>query len=89
MSNKETYYELINLIYSKGNRRDKRHGEYIRVPVYDDYTLELDTWNKSISVYKDNKAIDYLGIDWGGFKCNITMTKFWLAHLRLCSPKTI
>jgi hypothetical protein len=89
MSHKETYYELINLIRSKGTKSPKKHGEYIRVPVYDNYSLQLDTWNNSIYVIENNKLIDNLGIDFGGFKCNLTMTKFWLAHLRLCSPKTI
>lgn len=79
---KETYYNLVNIIKSQGEPRPKRHGEYVKLHIFDDYFLDLDTWNKSISVYRGDNRIDNLGIDFGGFRANITMTKFWLAHLK-------
>lgn len=77
----ETYYLLVNKIKQLGERRPKRHGEYIRVSLFDGYALELDTWNNSIYVYIEDRFIESLGIDFGGFKCNLTMVKFWYAHL--------
>lgn len=81
--NKELYYSLVHEIKQRGIKRDKRHGNYIKVNVYDDYYLDLDTWSKAIVVYQNDKEIDYLGIDFGGFKCNVGMVRFWLAHLIL------
>lgn len=78
---KELYYTLVNKIEKKGEYRSKRHGYYVKINVYDDYYLELDTWNKSIFVFKNNNFKYSLGIDFGCFYCNIIMVKFWLAHL--------
>ena len=80
---KKQYYSLIQLIKAKGKARPKRHGEYVSISVYDDYVLELDTWNKSIYVYKSGKLIDSLGIDFGGFRCDVGMVGFWFAHIRM------
>ena len=81
MDNKETYYELVRRIKQQGQARPKRHGQYIKLPIYDNYYLELDTWNSSVYVYDGEKYKGSLGIDFGGFQCDITMTKFWLAHI--------
>jgi len=78
---KEAYYALVNKIERLGTRRRKRHGEYVRLNVYDDYCIELDTWSKAVDVYKGDLHHDHLGIDFGGFKCNIVMVKFWSAHI--------
>lgn len=85
MNNKERYYHLIHLIKQLGVRRDKRHGEYIKAHVYDNYFLELDTWNSGILVYNGENIEDNLGLDFGGFYCKDTMVEFWIAHLRLCN----
>jgi len=78
---KEIYYELVRRIKEQGQSTPKRHGEYVSLHVFDNYSLQLDTWSKSICVYESGKHKDSLGIDFGGFSCNITMVKFWLAHI--------
>lgn len=81
VDDKKTYYELVSLIKKQGQSRSKRHGEYIKLSIYDKYYLELDTWNNSIGVYDGEIFKGSLGIDFGGFNCNIVMTRFWLAHV--------
>ena len=81
MKERDFYYRLVNQVEQNGVARPKRHGQYISIEMFDGYKLELDTWNKSVYVYKNNKYIDSLGIDFGGFNCNLPMVKFWSAHL--------
>lgn len=77
---KKLYHSLCHKIIETGSKEPKRHGDYYTVSVFDDYTLQIDSWNKSIEVRKGNKRVDNIGIDFGGFRCNETMTKFWLGH---------
>ena len=79
---KELYYSLAAFIASRGISRPKRHGEYIKLHIYDDYYLELDTWSTAIVVLNNDKR-EGLGIDFGGFECNGVMVKFWLAHAKI------
>ena len=78
---KEIYYTLVDRVRKQGESRPKRHGEYIKLSVYDNYYLELDTWNSSIYVYDGESCKGSLGIDFGGFRCDLTRTRFWLGHV--------
>lgn len=79
---KENFYNLVRKIKDNGVSEPKRHGEYVRLKMFDGYLLLLDTWSSAITVFKDDKQFEYLGMDFGGFSCrNITMVKFWAAHI--------
>jgi hypothetical protein len=80
---KEIYQNLVNLIKQKGTYRDKRHGNYVDIVPFEGYRLQLDTWNSSITVYKNGQRQESLGIDFGGFRCHLGMVNFWTAHVRL------
>jgi len=79
---KNTYYHLVKKIKQKGEYRPKRHGEYLILNLFEGYYLELDTWNNGICVYKDGKYKYSLGIDFGGFRCDLRMVNFWLGHIQ-------
>lgn len=81
METESAYYELVNIIKANGIKSPKRHGEYISLNPFDDWTLMLDTWNSAIEVFQGTKRKETLGSAWGGISCNIYMVKFWLAHL--------
>ena len=83
---KETYYLLCDKIIEKGTQIHKRHGYYYHVNVFDGYSLCMDSWNKAIEVRKDNKYLKSIGIDFGGFRCDIVDTRFWLGHACLFTP---
>jgi hypothetical protein len=78
---KETYIDLIHIVRTHGTKIPKRHGEYCKLIVFGEWSLLLDTWNNSLQAYNADKFFGSVGIDWGGFKCNETMTKFWMGHL--------
>lgn len=42
---------LTDLIKKYGERHPKKHGEWYRINVFDDYYLILDTWNGEIYNY--------------------------------------
>ncbi len=81
METKELYYLLVAKLKSKGLRLNKRHGDYYTLPVFGPWYLVLDTWNKSIYVYEAGSYRGSLGIDFGGFNCDLPMVKFWSAMI--------
>lgn len=65
----------------KGESFQKKHGNWMRLNMHDDYWLIMDTWNKAISLvkgqceydnmytgFKDAEKVQTLGIDFGGFR---------------------
>lgn len=83
--NRETergiYYKLVKKINLKGIKELKRHGHYININVFGGYVLRLDTWSNAIVVFNCDKIDRHLGIDFGGFECDIFWTKYWSAHI--------
>jgi len=82
---KDMHYNLVYAIKEHGLKEPKRHGDYFTVNVFDKFQLHLDTWNKAITVLKDGKRYDYLGMDFGGFDSKTDMVKFWFGHKCLFS----
>lgn len=101
MDEKERYYKLVNIIVKFGERKDKKHGNWFKLPLFGDYYFEMDSWNKRIIVnnyqseycywngFTKNKGVFYkiLGIDFGGFECDIFWVNYFLAHLRKYESK--
>ena len=76
------YYKLVNIIKKHGTPRPKRHGEYIKLKMFGEWYLELDTYNNSIYVYNADTYNYSLGSNWGGFSCDIFWVNFWIAHCK-------
>ena len=36
---------LHNYIYKYGEKRDKKHGNWIKLHLFDNWFLQMDTWN--------------------------------------------
>lgn len=95
MTDKEIYSELIDIIINYGEKKDKKHGNWYKLPIFGDYYLEMDSWNKRICVnnyqseycywngFTRNKGTFYkvLGGDWGKFECDRFWVNYFLAHL--------
>ena len=83
MDIQEKYRALINIIYKKGKKFPKKHGNWIKLDLFKDYYLSLDSWNGCILFNKGNAnynewtgfghngedfSISCLGGDFGGFR---------------------
>lgn len=90
---RDAYNRLALLIMNTGEVFQKNHGVWVRLKLYDDLWLMMDTWNKSIKVvkgqcdydnmytgFKDYEKIDYLGIDFGGFECHVDANRLNYYH---------
>lgn len=72
---------IARYIQAKGIKSWKKHGEYRSLEMFDGWELKLDTWNWRIYTLKNGEPRGSLGIDFGGFECDIRMVRFWSAHL--------
>ena len=83
MEHVKNFYRLVHKIKDNVNSKTKpkRHGEYVTLEMFDGFSLLLDTWSSAISVFRNGKKYDYLGMDFGGFKSKDVMVKFWAAHI--------
>jgi len=79
----EIYYKLIHLIRKYGKSSAKKHGEYITFRVFEDYDLVLDTWNNAVVWYDKARNSHSLGIDWGGFNCDLAMVQYWITIIEI------
>jgi hypothetical protein len=78
---------LYEAIKEKGTYGWKKHGEYRKVSVFDDYQLELDTYSGAIVVYKGKNQYDYLGLDrFGALSSKTNMVRFWYGHKHMFKP---
>lgn len=88
----ERFYILRNIISTFGEIKSKKHGNWIKLNLFNDYFLELDTWNSSILLKQGNGKYKYwtgfegnvfkrVGIHWGNLEFNYVWVNFCLAHL--------
>lgn len=91
---KQRYYKLVKLIRNNGKSFRKRHGEWIRVKIYNNTWLVLDTWNSCITVHKGacedrtshgytwgfEDRTDNIGMHFGGFRSHVGLTNHFIAH---------
>lgn len=82
MKKEKLYYTLVEKVKAYGIRSDKRHGDYYTLNVFGKWRLVLDTWNKSIYVYDAGLFRGSLGIDFGGFDCDLPMVRFWIGMIK-------
>lgn len=81
----EAHAKLVSLIIKKGETFRKKHGNWIRIKLYDDLWLTLDTWNKAILLVKgkctydnmcsgftDYEEREYIGINFGRFESHVS-----------------
>lgn len=87
------YNRLALLIMNAGEVFQKKHGSWMRLKLYGNLWLTLDTWNKSIKVvegqcdydnmytgFKNYEKKYYLGIDFGGFEVNVDANRLNYYH---------
>lgn len=80
---KDLHSQIFRQIISKGQKFDKKHGNWYILWLDKDNFLELDSWNCAIKhkvgsgeynywIGFEGKQIQYLGIDFGGFETTAT-----------------
>ncbi len=85
---KQIHKELLNLCYSKGKAFRKRHGNWIRVSLLNNYFLQLDSCNSCIQLKKgsglycywtgfEGDLISTIGGDFGGFYSKLTLDEWF------------
>lgn len=83
-TSKQTHKRLASLLFNKGERFRKRHGNWIRLHLKGDYYLQMDSWNKAVEIKKGSakpnhpnssdvggfkgKSLHYFGMDFGGYE---------------------
>jgi hypothetical protein len=86
---------LSDIIRIAGTRLPKKHGDWYRLPVYDNHYLVLDTWNGHIYHYPDGAEptdtnnmyrcvysfFDSKGRPYNYERVSGHMIKFWYAHI--------
>ena len=78
---------LYEAVKDKGEYGWKKHGEYRRVSVYDDYNTLLDTYSGAITVYRGGNKYHYIGLDrFGVLSSDTDAVKFWYGHKSLFKP---
>ena len=80
---------LIKKIREFGRKLPKKHGDWVRIHIYDDNFLVLDTWNNQVYHYKGCEPSDtnnMYGVVYvfTGFvsSVNNNMANFWNAHIK-------
>ena len=79
---KQAHKRLASLLFEKGERFRKRHGNWIRLRLKGDYFLQMDSWNEAVRIKKGSgepnhpntsdvgafkgKSLHYFGMDFGG-----------------------
>lgn len=75
---------LYGLIMDHGTRMPKRHGNWVILSLNGDFFLELDSWNKAITlkcgpnpefsewIGWKARSITYLGSDFGGYEPQVS-----------------
>jgi len=48
----QSYQDLISIIYSYGKYYPKKHGNWILLPYTETAWMEMDSWNKKITVFE-------------------------------------
>jgi hypothetical protein len=82
---RERYRFLSGLIWDHGLRRPKRHGNWVRLDLNDDFFLQLDSWSQAMDLmrgdkeqfsevigWKASRHIYHLGIDFGGYEPQVS-----------------
>lgn len=59
----DKYKLLRNYIFKNGKKFDKKHGNWIKLPLFKDYYLSMDSWNGRIDFQKGFGEYEY----WLGF----------------------
>ena len=73
---KDFHYRAVKLVDEKGRHRSKKHGHYSRL-VMEDYFLEIDSYNKSLTKYtKAGEKIKHYGLDFGGFNSHASKLEY-------------
>jgi hypothetical protein len=63
MTTKETYKLLVGNIYKYGKSFPKKHGNWIKLALFKDYYLSLDSWNGKVLFQRGEGYYN----EWTGF----------------------
>lgn len=72
MSIYKKYKLLSDFIYKNGKKFEKKHGNWIKLPLFKDYYLSMDSWNGAIKFNRGIGRYEY----WLGFGFNEETKKF-------------
>ncbi len=71
-------HELGRLIRAYGKKEPKKHGNYWRLNIGEQFYYWHDDYNNSVSLIDrtNDNQIKYYGIDWGGFETKLGLEDF-------------
>ena len=86
--------KFVSILFERGERFPKKHGEWIYKKLYDSLFIEMDSWNKHIKIKRGSgeysywvgftgERVDFCGGNFGGFTqpdIDVSMLKYWLAN---------
>lgn len=81
LSREELHKKIFNSINEneKSIRKKLKYGEEVSLKI-NDTTYVIDTYNYSISSYKNNERIVYFGLIYGGYESNISLSVYYIHY---------
>ncbi len=66
-TSKKSYDEIVSLIYKHGKAYPKKHGNWYLMPYTNSSWVQMDSWNKSVTVFEGATPSDSEVMYWSGF----------------------
>lgn len=67
MNKKKAYDEIVSIIYKYGKPFPKKHGSWYLMPYTNSSWIEMDSWNKRITLFEGEPESDSETAYWVGF----------------------
>ena len=64
---KKTYDEIVSIILKHGKPYPKKHGNWYLMPYTNSAWIEMDSWNKRVTVFEGSISTDSEVLYWSGF----------------------
>lgn len=92
----KAYKQLRSFMFLFGEKFKKKHGDWIRLHIYNDLWLIMDSWNGAIKAvheepiydnmftgFKGYKLFEYLGGEFGGFSTDVSAQRYDFYYLHV------